>query len=289
MTVRGRSIKAGFLLGATAALTACGVESLEDVSLAEGRTEAVCATTDGDDFSLRVVYDVTNTYAADALRKQGAPAGTRGIERTELLMRGDMTLIRRTGRTWRKDPEQYNAWHAKGDFLNDPEISPKEIFERGTAWKEAGAQIPMVSVPIEWVDMRAPAPRYSYRYGLDPMAPLLGERWRDTRPRLDPEQLTAALLEGQFPALDSRIGQGITVSDSTFAGQGCQMLRKRSGQRVHETCYATIAGKTVVLHGMDSSPDGVSSQTAVSVETGVCLTDEVFTAPGRVRFQETSG
>ncbi|MEO1573898.1 MAG: hypothetical protein AAFU65_02965 [Pseudomonadota bacterium] len=259
------------------------------MTLADGAAPASCADQPGGDFSVRVVYDVTNTFEADALKKKGAPAHARGIEKTELLVRGDMTLIRRTGTTWQKSPEQYLAWQDEGDFLSDPDLSPQEALDKSMAWKAAGKQIPMVSVPIEWVDVRAPAPRYSFRYGLDPMSPDFGERWKEQRHRWNEAQVTAALLDKQFPALASGAADGVTVSTSTFAGHDCEMLRKRNGKRVHETCYATLGGRTIVLHGMDSSANGVQSQTAVSVELGTCLPDEAFDAPGRVRFIEVSG
>lgn len=282
---RHLGVLAAVLVGVS---SGCGVDSLEDVTLADGATPARCEDQSDSSFSVRVVYEVTNTFEVDAHRKKGAPASARGIERKELLVRDDQTLIRRTGTTWLKNPELYRAWRDEGEFLSDPELSSQEALDRGIAWKAAGKQIPMVSVPIEWVDMRAPAPTYSYRYGLDPMAPDFGERWQEKRHRFSPEQLNAALLNEQFPALDSRIGDGITVSTATFAGHACEMLRKRNGKRVHETCYATLGGQTIVLHGMDSGPEGVHSQTAVLVEPGACLSDDAFKAPGRVRFVDVN-
>ena len=211
------------------------------------------------------------------------------LRKPSLLIRDAQTLVRRTGTAWVKDPDQYWSWQEDGDFLSDPTLTAQEALDKGLSWKAAGEQIPMVTAPIEWVDVRQPAPDYSYRYGLDPMAPLRGERWRERARRVTPEDLATAVLNTQFPALSTQATDGVTVSTAEFAGTACEMLRKREGKRVHETCYATLGDRTVVLHGMDSSPDGVRSQTAVSVEQGLCLPDTHFAAPGRVRFQEVSG
>lgn len=278
--------------------TGCGIESeaLDGTSAGPAASaspvsakSADCPSDAAAGFSLRVVYNVTNTHEEDSLKAAGAPAHARGITRSELLIRDDITLIRRSGTSWVKDPDKYWAWQDEGEFLTDTELSSQEVFERGMAWKEAGNEIPMVTVPIEWVDLRAPAPRYSYRYGLDAMAPDFGERWREKRHRFDSDDINAALFDGQFPALMEGIGEDIDVSRATFAGHECEMLRKRNGKVVNETCYVTLGGHTVVLHGMDSSPKGVHSQTAVSVEQGLCITDQMLAAPGRVRFEDVRG
>lgn len=249
----------------------------------------VCGAHDSDAFTLRVIYDVTNTHERDALKRAGAPAQAKGHTRSELVIRDDARLVRRTGKTYVKDPEKWWQWQDEGEFMHSADLSSQERLDRGLAWKKAGEDIPMKTVSIEAAELRVPAPRYSYRYGIDPMAPHVGQKWQERQFRLDPAQINQALFAQQFVALNPALTEGLEVTDSSFAGHDCQMLRRRSGDRVHETCYARFGDQTVVLHGMDSSSRGVYSQTAVKIELGLCVTDQMLAAPGRVDLTEVSG
>lgn len=280
---------------ACTAIASCGVESLESVSMADNASrddrtsQTACGAHPDDAFTLRVIYDVTNTHERDALKRAGAPAQAKGHTRSELLIRDEARLIRRTGKTYVKDPDKYWQWQDEGEFMSEPGLSSQERFDRGMAWKKAGEDIPMKTVPIEWTDFRAPAPNFSYRYGIDPMAPLVGQKWQEARFVLDAAQISEALFAQQFVALNPKLTEGLDVSQSSFAGYDCEMLRRRSGDRVHETCYARFGEHTVVLHGMDSSPRGVYSQTAVKIEQGLCVSDQMLAPPGRVKLEQVSG
>jgi hypothetical protein len=292
--IRQRGCRVVFAL-AGAALVGCGVESLETISMADGAaaesrsSQSACGAHGDDAFTLRVVYDVTNTHERDSLKRAGAPAQAKGHTRSELLIRDEARLIKRTGKTYVKDPDKYWQWKDDGEFLSEPGLSSQERFDRGMAWKKAGEDIPMKTVPIEWADFRAPAPRFSYRYGIDPMAPLVGQKWQESRFVIDTARINEALFAQQFVALNPQLTQGLDVSQSSFAGHDCEMLRRRSGDRVHETCYARFGEHTVVLHGMDSSPRGVYSQTAVKIEQGLCVSDQMLAPPGRVKLEKVSG
>ncbi|MFK7888013.1 MAG: hypothetical protein AB8G16_14230 [Gammaproteobacteria bacterium] len=274
------------------ALAGCGVDSLESVSMAENVSEPnrqACSAHAGDTFTLRVVYDVTNTHERDALKRAGAPAQAKGHTRSELLIREQSRLIRRTGKTYVKDPQKWWAWKDDGEFMRSTDLTAQERMDQGRAWEKAGDDIPMKTVPIEWAEFRTPAPRYSYRYGIDPMAPHVGQKWRERQFRFDPEQINAALFAQQFVALQPGLTAGLDVSSASFAGHECEMLRRRSGDRVHETCYAQFGEHTVVLHGMDSSSRGVYSQTAVKIEHDLCVSDQMLAAPDRVDLEEVTG
>ncbi len=272
-------------------LCGCGEDSLETITMADESATgggAGCPA-DGDaQFTLRVIYNVIDSYERDALKNKGAPAQAKGITRSELLIRDQATLVRRTGKTYIQDPQKWSEWADEGEKVADEE-STEAFVARGRAWQDAEQDIPMKTVPIEWVDLRAPAGQYSYRYGLDPMVPLQGEKWREDERNFDLGDLNAALFDQQFVALDPSVMEGVEVSESSFGGVKCEMLRKRIGARVHETCYANLGGHTVVLHGMDKTPDGLFSQTAISVEQGLCVPDHMLAAPGRVKFEDVSG
>ena len=281
-----------FLLAAAGvALTGCGADTLEKVSMATASASksgpSACPQDDDADFTLRVVYNVINTYEREALRKKGAPSQAKGITQSELIIRDSATLIKRTGKTYTKDPQKYDEW-MEGQEEVFSSKTDEEFITRGAIWNHEGTQIPMKTIPIEWVELKAEPGQYSYRYGDNPMVPLKGDKWREDDRPWDEEDITAASFDNLFSALDPRITNGIETSQSTFAGVQCEMLRRRIGNRVHETCYANIDGHSVALHGMDKTSAGMYSQTAISLEQGLCVPDSMLAAPGRVDLEDVT-
>ncbi|MFK8017148.1 MAG: hypothetical protein AB8G17_17120 [Gammaproteobacteria bacterium] len=268
-------------------MAGCGADALERVTMAEETTAKQSSGCGDADFTLRVVYNVVNTYEREELRDKGAPAQAKGVTQSELIIRDDATLVRRTGKTYIKDPQKFLDWERSREEVNNSK-SNEEFMNKAAIWKYEGTQIPMKTVPIEWVEHKARPGQYSYRYGLNPMVPLAGEKWREDDRGWDADRINEALFDQQFATLDPRLTNGLDVSTSTFAGVECEMLRRRIGNRVHETCYATLDGRTVVLHGMDKTAAGMLSQTAVSLEQGLCVPDSMMAAPGRVDFEDVS-
>lgn len=260
------------------------------VARADARNELPydeCAGLSADTFSLRVVYDVKNSYELDALQKKGAPSHVRGISRRELLIRGDIEHSRLTGKTYMRDPEKYDAWQDEYDRAMERDMSDEEFLSFGLAWKARGREIPNVVVPIDWVERREPG-GLSFRYGLDPGAPNLGERWQDdARPDISGDNIDLArdLLTGPLNTIAARAGEGFVASPAAVAGVDCEMLRKADGDKTHEFCHANLEGRTVYLHTRDVSSEGETSEIAVEVQQGVCITDDMLSAPSRVRFE----
>lgn len=246
-----------------------------------------CGDLSADTFSLRVVYDVKNSYEIDSLRKKGAPSHVRGITRRELLIRGDIEHSRLTGKTYMQDPEKFDAWQDEWDQAMDRNMSDQEFLSFGLAWKARGSEIPDIVVPIDWVERREPG-GLSFRYGLVPGAPNMGERWQDDpRPDVsgDNADLARDLLTGPLTIIAERAGEGFVASSAVVAGVECEMLRKTDGDKTHEICHANIEGRTVYLHTRDVSSEGEASEIALEVQQGVCITDDMLSAPSRVRFE----
>lgn len=242
-----------------------------------------CGAETDDPFSLRIVYDVYNSYEQEALRAKGAPGHVKDITRRELLMRGNIVHRRATGKTWMRDPDKDNAWQQEYDDAMDRLTSNAAILQWSAAWKVRGQQIPEIVVDIDWVERREPG-GYSFRYGGVPGAPNQGERWYDEPlPRPTADQAEAALVPALSGAADA-VMAGREVSQAQIAGVECEMLRKRNGENVHELCIAEFDGRTVPLHTRDLSPDGEVSEIAVEIQRGVCISDDQLAAPSRVDF-----
>lgn len=246
-----------------------------------------CVGLSEDTFSLRVVYDVKNTYKVEELREKGAPAHVRGITRRELLMRGDIEHSRLTGKTYMRDPAKFDAWQEEWDRASDQNMSSEAFLAFGLAWEARGRDIPLVVVPIDWVERREPG-GLSFRYGLVPGAPNQGERWRDDpRPDLSGDNLELArdALESTLGSIAERAAAGYVASPAVVAGIECEMLRKTNGGKTHELCHANMGGRTVHLHSRDVSASGETSEIAVEVQQGLCISDDMLSAPSRVKFE----
>lgn len=242
------------------------------------------------EFTLRIVYTLTNTFVREELRSLGAPAQAKGITRKELIIRDKARLVRRTGKTYMDDPEAIR--HSDEEWENEIAgiKSNGEFMTRSAQWKFARSKISKVVLPIDWTDFRAPPGEYSYRYGLDPMTPLLGEKWReDDDDPWDFEEAREVLSEPGMLPLSPSIMEGVTVASASYAGHSCEMLRRQTDARLHETCYAIFDGHSVLLHGLDQSEKGSMSETAESVELGLCVTDGMLSPPGRVRMETIDG
>lgn len=284
-------------LGIGLILSGCGQEDSSD-SLSGSDRPAMsnaaselpydeCAGLSADRFSLRVVYDVKNTYEIDSLRAKGAPSHVRGITRRELLIRGDIEHSRLTGKTFMLDPDKYDAWQDEWDRANERDMSNAAFLAFAQAWEARGREIPDIVVPIDWVERREPG-GLSFRYGLDPGAPNLGERWQeDPRPDLSGDNIETAreVLTGPVAAVFAGAADGFVASPAVVAGVECEMLRKTNGDKTHEICHANIGGRTIYLHTRDLSSEGENSEIAIEVEQGVCISDDMLSAPSRVRFE----
>lgn len=297
---RNPALKVRLCLFATMLVIAgCGSESAESVSSnnpevtkqpakesLSKRSNAPSDCASNADFTLRVVYNVSNTFEQEALRAQGAPAQVKGITKRELIMRDKARLIRRTGKTYMDDPDEIIRLDKWQDEIADIQSSAAFLAESAKL-NVARSKVPKVVLRIDWTEFRAPPGQYSYRYGLDPMVPLAGEKWReDDSDPWDSDEAKEALSEPGMITVDANFMDGVTVSKTTYAGHECEMLRRDTGTSVHETCYAIFDNRSVMLHGMDQSAKGSMTQTAESIELGLCVTDDMLAAPGRVKLEE---
>ena len=62
------------------------------------------------------------------------------------------------------------------------------------------------------------------------------------------------------------------------------MLRRRVDGSVYETCHVDLGGRTIYLHGLDQTPDGFVRETAIEVERGLCVPDDMLAAPPGVKL-----
>lgn len=237
-----------------------------------------------DTLSARIVWDSKNTYEIAVLRNAGAPAHVRGYTRREVLIRGDAIHDRRTGKTWIKDPEKFDAWQDEYEAIMDKNLSNAAFVQATSAWRARGSEIPEIVVPMNWVEYRHPGVT-SYRYGLVPGAPDSGERWVDD-PLPDVIQAEAeALFSGPASAVFLGAADGWRTRPGNYGGVDCEMYTKTDGDKIHEFCRFEIGRHDLYLYNSDRSPIGERTETLVDIQLGVCISDEELAAPTTVRFE----
>lgn len=238
-----------------------------------------------DTVSARIVWDTKNTYEQEALREAGAPSHVRGYTRREIVIRGDAIHDRRTGKTWMKDPDKFDAWQEEYNDIMDQNLSDSAHLQAMLAWKARGGEIPEVVVRMDSVEFRHPGVT-SFRYGLVPGAPNNGERWVDDALPVVTEEQAEVIFSGPAGTVFLGAAEGWSTRPGSYGGVDCELYTKSNGDKTHEFCRFEIGRHDLYLYDSDRSADGERTETVTDIQLGLCISDDMLSAPTTVRFEE---